>query len=144
MPAVPSSSQAVPNFTELVTLLQNAAQALSTFCPPQTAGPRAEKPLGHAKVGEIRCFEIPAFTCNDERQLLEQLQADTWQEMFYKVYAQLYTFARLLEQFGVDEQVDGVFMQHLGMTLRGPLALMSRLCSVVADFKLLPQAAAAG
>lgn len=143
MPAAPSSPQAVPNFTELVTLLHSAAQALSTFCPPQTSTPRPEKPVRHDAVGDIRCFEIPAFTCKDERQLLEQLQADTWQEMFYKVYAQLYTFARLLEQFGVDEQVDGVFMQHLGMTLRGPLALMSRLCSVVADFKPVPRTAAA-
>ena len=55
--------------------------------------------------------------------------------MFDKTYDQLYTMALLMQHFEVDEEVDGYSVQLMGNTLMVPLDMLSRLCSLIADFR---------
>lgn len=72
---------------------------------------------------------------DEEKEMLELLKAENWQHMFDKTYEQLYTMALLMQHFEVDEEVDGYSVQLMGNTLMVPLDMLSRLCSLIADFR---------
>ena len=136
MSTITSPSQSLPDFTELAEKLQTTAQALLAFSSPATTEPDDEPPPDKEKTPpEVRSYSIPGFMVANEKKLLELLKADNWQEMFDKTYDQLYTMALLMQHFEADEDVDGFSIQLMGNTLMAPLDMLSRLCSLVADFR---------
>lgn len=136
MSTITSSSQSFPDFTELAEKLQSTAQALLAFGSPKAVEPEDEPPPAEEKAPpEIRSFRIPGFMVAKEREMLELLKAENWQEMFDKTYEQLYTMALLMQHVEADEEIDGFSIQLMGNTLMAPLDMLSRLCSLIADFR---------
>ena len=109
MSTITSPSQSLSDFSELAEKLQSTAQALLAFSSSAVTEP--------------------------EKEMLELLKAENWQHMFDKTYEQLYTMALLMQHCEVDEEVDGYSVQLMGNTLMVPLDLLSRLCSLIADFR---------
>lgn len=131
-----ASSQSIPNFSELAEKLQTTAQALLAFSSPAVTEPDDESPAAEEKTpSELRTFHISGFMVDEEKEMLELLKAKNWQHMFDKIYEQLYTMALLMQHFEADEEVDGYFVQLMGNTLMAPLDMLSRLCSLIADFR---------
>lgn len=136
MSTITSPHQSLPDFTDLAERLQDMAQALLAIGSPMTTEPEDEPPPAQEEAPpEIRSFHIPGFMVAEERQMLELLKAENWQDMFDKIYEQLYTMALLMQHFEADEEIDGFSIQLMGNTLMAPLDMLSRLCSLVADFK---------
>ena len=132
-----SPNQGLPDFATLAEKLQEAAQALLVLSSPGTMKSDEPPPLPAREKApsEIRSFRIPGYMVAKEKQMLEMLKAENWQEMFDKTYDQLYTLALLMQHFETDEKIDGFSVQQMGNTLMAPLDMLSRLCSLVADFK---------
>lgn len=139
MSTTTSPSQSPPDFAALAEQLQSVAQALLAFGLPVSAEPEEEPPAEEKAPPEIRSFHIPGFMVAKERQMLEQLKADNWQDMFNKTYEQLYIMALLMQHFDADEEVDGFSVQLMGNTLMAPVDMLNRLCSLVADFRPVPE-----
>ena len=135
MSTISSPNQDLPDFTELAEKLQEAAQALLALSSPVIMESDEPPPAVEKAPPEIRSFRIPGYMLAKEKQMLEMLKAENWQEMFDKTYDQLYTLALLMQHFETDEKIDGFSVQQMGNTLMGPLDMLSRLCSLVADFK---------
>ncbi len=135
MPIVTSASQNLPDCAELAETLQATAQDLLAFASlPAATKKEAEPPVEEKAPSEIRSFHIPGFIVDEERKLLELLNAENWQEMFHKTYEQLYTQALLMQHFEADEAINGFSIQLMGNTLMAPLDILNRLCSLIADF----------
>ena len=132
---ITSSSQSLPDFTELAEKLQSTAQALLAFGSSVGTNTKDEPSSEEKSPPEIRSFSIPGFMVAEERQMLELLKAENWQGMFDKTYEQLYTMALLMQHFEADEEIDGFSIQLMGNTLMAPLDMLSRLCSLIADFR---------
>lgn len=136
MSTITSPSQSLPDFSELAEKLLSTAQALLAFSSPAVTEPDDEPPPAEEKTPpELRTFHIPGFMVDEEKEMLELLKAENWQHMFDKTYEQLYTMALLMQHFEVDEEVDGFSVQLMGNTLMAPLDMLSRLCSLIADFR---------
>lgn len=135
MSTITSSSQSLPDFAELAEKLQSTAQALLTLDSTVVGETEDEPPSGEKAPPEIRSFRIPGFMIAKERQMLELLKSENWQHMFDKTYEQLYTMALLMQHFEADEEIDGFSIQLMGNTLMAPLDMLSRLCSLIADFR---------
>lgn len=138
----PAPGPSLPDFTALAETLQETAQALRRFChtgvsandnnvDEDDAVPTAPK-----TPPEIRSYQLPGFIVDEEQQMLNLYKAESWQDMLGKVHDQLYTIAMLMRHFEADEKVDGFSIHLMGCTLMEPLTLLSRLCSLVADFRL--------
>lgn len=136
MSTITSSSQSLSDFSELAEKLQSTAQALLAFSSSAVTEPDNEPPPAEEKTpSELRTLHIPGFMVDEEKEMLELLKAENWQHMFDKTYEQLYTMALLMQHFEVDEEVDGYSVQLMGNTLMVPLDMLSRLCSLIADFR---------
>lgn len=136
MSTITSPSPGFPDFTELAEKLQATAQALLAFGSSVATEPDDEPPPVEEKAPPvIRSFYIPRFIVAKEKQMLELLKAENWQDMFDKTYEQLYTMALLMQHFEADEEIDGFSIQLMGNTLMAPVDMLSRLCSLVADFR---------
>lgn len=135
MSTTTSPSQSLPDFAELVEKLQGTAQSLLAFGSPVVTEKEDEPSAEEKAPPEIRSFCIPAFMVTEEKKMLELLKAENWQHMFDKTYEQLYTMALLMQHFEADEEIDGFSIQLMGNTLMAPLDMLSRLCSLIADFR---------
>lgn len=136
MSTITSPDKSIPDFSELAEKLQTTAQALLAFSSPAVTEPDDEPPPTEEKTpSELRTFHISGFMVDEEKEMLELLEAENWQHMFDKIYEQLYTMALLMQHFEADEEVDGYFVQLMGNTLMAPLDMLSRLCSLIADFR---------
>ena len=93
-----------------------------------------EQPATPPRFSEIRCYRVPDFILEEEQEMLRQLDATDWKDLFYKVHDQLYTTIFLLKHFDDGEEVDGYTLNLIGETLGLHLDMLSRLCSIVSDF----------
>lgn len=132
-----SDPKVISNSTLLVEKLQETAQALLAYKQDlTTSSAHAASDLSPEKrPPEFRTYRIPGFMVDEEREMLKWYKADNWQEMFNKTYDQLYTMALLMQNFEAGEDVDGFSVQLMGNSLMVPLDMLSRLCSLVADFR---------
>ncbi|MCL1940120.1 MAG: hypothetical protein FWG04_05610 [Desulfovibrionaceae bacterium] len=136
MSAITSPSHNFPDFTELAEKLQATAQALLAISPPpEEESQKQPEPLQEAALQEVRHYSIPGFIVKEEKEMLELLKAEDWQDMFDKTYEQLYMMAMLMQHFEADEIIDGFSIQRLGNAFMVPLDTLRRLCSLVADFR---------
>ena len=86
------------------------------------------------RFSETRCYRVPDFILEEEQEMLRQLDATDWKDLFYKVHDQLYTTMFLLKHFDDGTEVDGCTLNLIGETLALHLDMLSRLCSIVSDF----------
>lgn len=127
----------LPDFAALSEKLQEVAHAL------QHAGYAAacKDDLDPDKKPAVyRTYKVSGFMVEEEQKMLERFKAATWQEMFDKVYDHLYTLALLMRNFDAGETLDGFSVQLMGTTLMAPLDMFSRLCSLVAAYRLVEEA----
>lgn len=141
----------LPNLTELAALaekLHESVKNLLVFCqhPQQEKSPDVESSsqnAGKDRTGqektpcETRCYELPGYILDEERKMLEFYEAGTWQELFSKAYEQLYATVMLMEHLSAEEEFDGFSISLIAGNLMLPLNMLSRLCSLVADFHLV-------
>ena len=147
-----SSSPNLPDFSELAAKLQDTAQALLAFC---RATPNAESAVEDSAIvknsaaestkakkrpDETRVYRLPGFIVDEERRMLEAYKAEDWQEMLHIMHCQFQAVATLMRHFDEEEDVNGFFLNQIAESLLLPaLDMLNRLCSLVADFRLLPQ-----
>lgn len=148
----PSSppSPAHPNLTELAALaekLQEAVKGLLVFCqqsqqpdPPGVAldGQDADEDAEQEKTPyETRCYRIPGNILDEEQEMLEFYKAEDWQELFNKAHDQIYATVLLMERIPAEEEIDGFSITLIAENLMIPLRMLSKLCSLIADFRLV-------
>jgi hypothetical protein len=88
---------------------------------------------------EYRTYRIPGFMVDEEQKMLGMYKADSWQEVFSMAHGQLHTMVLLMRHFEAGEDIDGFSIQLMGDALMAPLDMLSRLCSLVEDFRLQPE-----
>lgn len=151
-----------PDFTPLIKQLQDMAASLQCFCQAWAAHPNAVQAAtaaadGEAAFGaaggsaskpaatrnmpppEVRAYHLPGFIVAEERELLALYEAGDWQELFCMAHERLYATAVLLRHFPAEEELDGVALQLIAGNLLAPLKMLSRLCSLVADFRTMAE-----
>lgn len=143
-PHSPPQSPNLPDFTVLAAKLQETAQALLVFCPSATGPERDdaddtddESTSSEKAPYQIRSYRLPGFILEEEQKMLKAYKADDWKELFSKVYEQLYTTAMLMQLVPAEEEIDGFSVQLMAGNLMVPLDMLSKLCSMLADFRLV-------
>jgi hypothetical protein len=144
-------SPGLPDFTELASLiekLEEAAKRLAAFCQQsqQAENPSAE-PNGRdadeestrpePAACETRCYRLPGYILDAEREMLEFWKAEDWQELFNKAHDQIYATVLLMERVPAEEKIDGFSIALIVESLMVPLRMLSNLCSLIADFRLV-------
>ena len=137
-------SPSLPDFTALAEKLQETAQALLTFCQPAASPENVviddtndESTSPEKPPYQIRSYQLPGFILEEERKMLKEYKADDWKELFGKAHEQLYTTAMLMQRVPAEEEIDGFSVQLIAGNLMMPLGMLSRLCSLIADFRLV-------
>ena len=147
----PSSppSPGLPNLSELAALaekLQDVVRSLLVFCqhPQQTACSAVELDDQDDGSGEpepatyeTRCYQIPGNILDEEREMLKFYKAENWQELFNKAHDQIYATVLLMERIPAEDEIDGFSIALIAENLMIPLKMLSRLCSLIADFRLV-------
>ena len=143
-------SPSLPNLTELAALaerLQETLKNLLVLCQQsqQAASPGVElgaqdaaKDTEQEKVPhETRCYQIPGNILDEEQEMLEFYKAEDWQELFNKAHDQIYATVLLMERIPAEEDIDGFSITLIAENLMMPLRMLSKLCSLIADFRLV-------
>ena len=87
-----------------------------------------------------RCYSIPAFMLDEERDLLDAYDADDLADLLDRLYVDLHVTATLMEHVDIEMETDGEFIHMLGTHLRATLRFLHRVSSVLGDFKLISRA----
>ena len=154
----------LPDFTELVALtetLQEAVTSLAAFCRqfqqhqnpgpapdeqdaaeasaiPEPAAPDLAIPepsVPEPSHRETRCYELSGNILEEEREMLAFYRAGNWQELLNKAHDQMYATVLLMERVPADEEIDGFSITLIAENLMMPLRMLSKLCSLIADFR---------
>lgn len=148
----PSStpSPSLPSLIELATLaekLQEAVKSLLVFCRQtqqaesfglEFGAQNADEDTEQEKTScETRCYRIPANILDEEREMLEFYKVENWQELFNKAHDQIYATVLLMERIPAEEEIDGFSITLVAENLMMPLRMFSKLCSLIADFRLV-------
>ena len=129
---------------ELADKLQEVAEALLALGhedPPEpddetdeeTPGPRPPK-----EPDQIRCYRVPAFIAKIEQKTLKEYKAENLLDFLQKAREEIFITAFLLRNFADYEDVTGYTLNQIGEHFERPLAMLNRLCSIVADYKPHP------
>ena len=138
------SSPCLPDFIPLAEKLQEAAKALLAFAQ-SAASPESnavddtdsESATPEEPPYQIRSYQLPGFILEEEQTMLKAYKVDDWKELFGKVYEQLYTTAMLMQLVPAEEEIDGFSVQLMAGNLMMPLDMLDKLCSLIADFRLV-------
>lgn len=147
----PASSLDPGRLTELAVSLHEAAQALLAVAvqplPAPQAAPRAAlepEPGPAAPVQrELRCYSVPRFIAEFEKEVLEAHHAEDLCDLFRLAYGDLHVTTYLMEHFSSAEKVSDITVQMIGQSLRSALHILNKACDVLADFTLVEQPATA-
>ena len=132
------------DLTELAALaekLQESAQSLLTFCrqlqPEDGHSADGETASSAPAAGEARCYQLPGYILDEERDMLVFYKAGNWQELFAKAYEQFYATIMLMEHVAAEDEFDGFSLNLIAGNLTNPLNMLGKLCSLIADFHLV-------
>lgn len=144
-PIPPAASPDFSHCAALAETLQQTARALRAFAagkepePAECAVPDASpvNPGGPAKEvpHELRCYRVPSYMLKYEEDVLDAHRAKDLSGLLGKVYDDLYVTAYLMEHFGEAEDLDGFTIHVIGSSLQSSLHVLSKVCSVFADFR---------
>ena len=136
-PAKPDLSD-LAEFATLAEKLQETAQSLLAFrrqLQPENDHTTDNDTAGSAPTaGETRCYQLPGYILDEEREMLAFYKAGSWQELFAKAYEQFYATIMLMEHVAAEDEFDGFSLSLIAGNLMSPLRMLGRLCSLVADF----------
>lgn len=128
------------NVNELAEKLQEVAVALLTLAqeePPEPdEEPEDETPRPPKEPDQIRCYRVPAYIVRDEQSALKEHKAENLLDFLQKAREEIYITAYLLRNFTDYEDVTGYTLNQIGEHFDRPLAMLNRLCSIFADYKL--------
>lgn len=147
----PADSFDPARFSELAAALQHAATVFAGPCgaAASDATPAVKRRSRHAGQPvrpvphEIRSYRVPSFIAQFEKEALAAHNAEDLSELFEHVYCDLYVTAYLMGHFNDAEEVGGQTIQMIGNKLHSALAVLSKGCTVLADFKPMNQPATA-
>lgn len=144
-PIPPAASPDFSHCAALAETLQQTARALLAFAagkepePAECAVPDASpvNPGGPAKEvpHELRCYRVPSYMLKYEEETLAAHKAEDLSGLLDKVHDDLYVTAYLMEHFEDGEDIDGFTVQLIGDRLQTSVHVLSKVCSVLADFR---------
>lgn len=144
-PIPPAASPDFSHCAALAETLQQTARALLAFAagkepePAECAVPDASpvNPGGPAKEvpHELRCYRVPSYMLKYEEETLAAHKAEDLSGLLDKVHDDLYVTAYLMEHFNDGEDIDGFTVQLIGDRLQTSVHVLSKVCSVLADFR---------
>ena len=108
------------------------AQDTTNDNPAEPGEPHTVAPAPY----ETRCYTLPDHILDEEREMLAAHKAANWQELFDKTYDQLYATVLLMGHVSPEDKIDGFSIQLIAGNLMTSLGVLSRLCSLIADFRL--------
>lgn len=134
--ATSSSRCDVPinDFSALAGKLQETAEAVLAFC--RSVSGEAETPK-EKPLGEYRQYRLPAHTLREEKELLERYEAESFANALHDIHAELYTTVFLMKGYDDVDDVDSFHIHLLGEQLERSLDMLSKACSVMADYNLV-------
>ncbi len=142
--------QATPSTTPLNTetinglaeKLQEVAKALLSLGQEDLSEPDDEidedAPRPPKEPDQIRCYRVPAFIAKVEQKALKEYKAENLLDFLQKAREEIFITAFLLRNFADYEDVTGYTLNQIGEHFERPLAMLNRLCSIVADYKPHP------
>ena len=144
-PIPPAASPDFSHCAALAETLQQTARALLAFAagkepePAECAVPDASlvNPGAPAKEvpHELRCYRVPSYMLKYEEETLAAHKAEDLSGLLDKVHDDLYVTAYLMEHFEDGEDIDGFTVQLIGDRLQTSVHVLSKVCSVLADFR---------
>lgn len=144
-PIPPAASPDFSHCAALAETLQQTARALLAFAagkepePGECAVPDASpvNPGAPAKEvpHELRCYRVPSYMLKYEEETLAAHKAEDLSGLLDKVHDDLYVTAYLMEHFEDGEDIDGFTVQLIGDRLQTSVHVLSKVCSVLADFR---------
>ena len=84
------SARPFPDLVALAETLRQTAQALLAAGPPAPVAEPGDA-ADAEKPSEVRSYRVPGYIVEEERIMLAQHQAQSWQEMFDKTCNHLHT-----------------------------------------------------
>lgn len=84
---------------------------------------------------ELRCYRVPSYMLKYEEETLAAHKAEDLSGLLDKVHDDLYVTAYLMEHFEDGEDIDGFTVQLIGDRLQTSVHVLSKVCSVLADFR---------
>lgn len=143
----PPSSIPIHILSALAGTLQETAQALLAFCsstsnetsePEEDTGTEAPLESNPAKpLGEERCYRLPAYIVREEGELLARYRAENFADALSAIHSDLYVTAFLMQGYDGMDDVDSFHLHLIGEHLARSLDMLSKACSMFADFDLL-------
>ncbi len=122
------------DLSALAGKLQDTAEVVLAFC--HSASDEMETPK-EKPLGEYRQYRLPAHALRDERDLLERYDAESFANALSDIHAELYTTIFLMKNYDNVDGVDGFHIHLLGAHLERSLDMLSKACSVMADYNLV-------
>lgn len=136
-----SPDSGAPDLAALAASLQQIAHSLLALAhggPENSAAQQGKAaPADTAPVPpEIRVYSLADYIVREEKALLAAYHAEDWQELFYMARNRFETIYNLMRHFHEEEVVNGFLLQQIAQNLMAqPLEMLTRLCSLVADFR---------
>lgn len=137
-----------PGLPELTLLVAQLQEALASLCAFHQRARRAESPgAGPDGCGadtdagredtphETRCYRIPRYILDEEREMLARHKAGSWQELLGKAHDRLYATILLMGRVPAEDVLDGFSINLIAENLMMPLRMLNTLCSLTADFR---------
>jgi len=119
--------------------LQEAAQALIDLIPPEDTSPPPDGSERDARQDEYRTYRVPFYILDDEQILLKTYNAKRIADALADIYSEFYLMLELLKGHSENTDSEGflyfLFVEHLSR----PLNMLSKTCSVLADFQQQPE-----
>ena len=137
MPHATSSSRCgvpIDDVSALASKLQDAAEALLALC--RSASDDAKRPK-EKPLDEYRQFCLPAYTLQEEKEILERYGAESFADALHGIHAELYVTVFLMKGYDGMDAMDSFHIQLLGEQLERSLNMLSKACSVMADCSLV-------
>ena len=88
---------------------------------------------------ELRCYRVPRFIAQLEKEILEAHYAEDLCALFRQAYGDLHVMTYLMEHFSSAEEISDLSVQMIGKSLRSALHVLNKACVVLADFRPVEQ-----
>ena len=102
--------------------------------------PASESITVQSSPDAVRCYRVPGFIVDHEKQMLEDYEMSDWQEVFNQVYFSLSATVTLMRRFSENDCDEKDVFQMIGDHLWFTMHAFGKLQSVLTDFELQPEA----
>ena len=128
-----------PELASVAKMLQEAAQTLLRLVPQDEAESHQSEPEEDAEQDEFRTYRVPFHVLDDEQMLLKTYNAKRIADALADIYSEFYLMLELLKGHSENTDSEGFLYFLFAEQLAKPLNMLSKTCSVLADFHLQPE-----